>query len=54
VTRSRWFDSWNVVGGKHLSMVLGLATGGMPVSFGRFDYRCDCCEFVALGHGWVT
>jgi hypothetical protein len=32
-------------------MVIGLATGGMPVSVGRFfGYRCDSCEFVALDY----
>jgi hypothetical protein len=43
-------------------MVLGLATGGMPVSFidfcyrsvGQFGYRCDSYELVALGYSWVT
>jgi hypothetical protein len=35
-------------------MVLGLATGGMPLSIGQFGYRCDSCEFVALGYSWVT
>jgi hypothetical protein len=37
-----------------VSMVLGLATGGMHVSFGWFDYRCDSCELVAIGYSWVT
>jgi hypothetical protein len=32
-------------------MVLGLATGGMPVSVGRFfGYRWDACELMALDY----
>jgi hypothetical protein len=62
LTRSRWFDSWYATGGKPVGIVLGLAiggmyvssvglaTGGMPVSFGWFGYRCDSCELVALGY----
>jgi hypothetical protein len=26
------------------------ATGGMPVSVGRFGYRCDLCELEALDY----
>jgi hypothetical protein len=52
--------------GKPVSIVLGLAIGGMPmsyvglvtcgmhVSFSQFGYRCDSCELVALGCSWVT
>jgi hypothetical protein len=54
------------IGVKPVSIVLGLAmggmpmsyvclvTGGMPVSVGQFGYRCDSCELVALGYSWVT
>jgi hypothetical protein len=47
---------------KHISIVLGLAIGGMPmryvglttgemlVSAGQFGYKCDSCELVALGY----
>jgi hypothetical protein len=41
------------IGGMHVSSI-GLAAGGMPVSFGCFGYRCDSCELVALGYSWVT
>jgi hypothetical protein len=37
-----------------VSMVLGLAMGGMTVSFGWFGYKCDSCELVTLGYSWVT
>jgi hypothetical protein len=37
-----------------MSMIFGLAIGGMPVSFSWFGYRCDSCELVAHGYGWVT
>jgi hypothetical protein len=33
---SGWFESWYAVGAKPVGMVLGLATGGMPTSVGRF------------------
>jgi hypothetical protein len=33
---------------------IGLAIGGMTVSFGRLGYRCDSCELVALDYSWVT
>jgi hypothetical protein len=33
---SNWFGSWYVVGATHVCMVLGLATGGMPVSVVQF------------------
>jgi hypothetical protein len=33
---SNWFGSCYVAGAKPAGMVLGLATGGMPVSVGRF------------------
>jgi hypothetical protein len=33
---SSWFGSWHVGGAKPVCMVPGLATGGMPVSFGWF------------------
>jgi hypothetical protein len=57
---------WYVVGAKPVSIVLGLAIGGMPkssvglvtcgmlVSVGQFGYMCDSCELVALGYSWVT
>jgi hypothetical protein len=53
---SSWFGSWYAVDVKPVCMVLGLATGGMPVSSvgldtGEmsvssvgFDYRWDTCE----------
>jgi hypothetical protein len=31
-----------------MGIVLGLATGGMPVSFGWFGYMCDSCELEGL------
>jgi hypothetical protein len=49
-----------------VSIVLGLAIGGMPmryvglttgemlVSAGQFGYRCDSYELVALGCCWAT
>jgi hypothetical protein len=40
-------------GGMPVSSV-GLATGRMPVSFGWFGYRWDSCELVPLGYNWVT
>jgi hypothetical protein len=49
-----WFGYWYAVGGKPVSMLFGLATGGMSVSFGWLGYRCDSCELVALGYSWVT
>jgi hypothetical protein len=60
------FGSWYAEGGKPVSIVLGLAIGGMPVSsigfatggmfvsFGRFGHRCDSCELVTLCYSWVT
>jgi hypothetical protein len=42
--------SWYAAGAKSICMVFGLATGGMPVSFGRFGYKCDSCEFEPLGY----
>jgi hypothetical protein len=33
-----------------VGIVLGLAIGGMPASFGQFGYRCDSYELVALGY----
>jgi hypothetical protein len=41
------------IGGMPMSSV-GLATGGMPVSVGQFGYRCDSCELVAHGYSWKT
>jgi hypothetical protein len=49
-----------------VSIVLGLAIGGMPmryvgltigemlVSTGQFGYRCDSRELVILGYCWAT
>jgi hypothetical protein len=37
-----------------MSIILGLATCVMPVSFNRFGYMCDSCELVAPGYSWVT
>jgi hypothetical protein len=66
VTGSSWFGSWYAAGARPVSIVLGLAiggmpmcyfglvTGGMPVSIGQFGYGCDSCELVALGYSWVT
>jgi hypothetical protein len=54
VTRSDWFGSLNATSGKPVNVVHGLATCGMSVSFGRFGYRCDSYELVALGYNWVT
>ncbi len=51
---SSWFGSWYAAGAKPVCVVLGLATGGMPVSVGQFGYRCDSCELVALGYSWMT
>jgi hypothetical protein len=34
--------------------MLVLATGGIPVSVGQFDYRWDSCELVAPGYSWVN
>jgi hypothetical protein len=31
-----WFNLWYAAGAKPVCMVLGLATGGMPMSIGRF------------------
>jgi hypothetical protein len=57
---------WYTAGAKPVSIVLGLAiagmpmsyvglaTGGMHVSVDQFGYRCDSCEFVPLGYCWVT
>jgi hypothetical protein len=53
---SSWFGSWYAAGVKPVCMVLGLATGGMPmssvglatcemlVSSVGFGYRWDACE----------
>jgi hypothetical protein len=41
------------IGGMHMSPV-GLATGGMPASIGRFGYMCLSYELVALGYSWLT
>jgi hypothetical protein len=53
---SSWFGSWYIAGVKPMCMVLGfatggmpvsyvgLATGGMPVSFVGFGYKWDACE----------
>jgi hypothetical protein len=40
-------------GGMPVSSVV-LATGGMPMSIGQFGYRCDSCELVTLGYSWVS
>jgi hypothetical protein len=37
-----------------MSMVLGLATGGTPVSIDWFGYKSDSYELVALIYSWVT
>jgi hypothetical protein len=67
VPRSRWLGSWNVVGGKPVSMVLGLVIGGIPVrmvlglatcgmsvSSVWFGYRSDSCDLQALWYSWVN
>jgi hypothetical protein len=36
-----------------VSIVLSLTICGMHVSSVRFGYRCDSCEFLALGYSWV-
>jgi hypothetical protein len=41
------------IGGMPVSSI-GFATGGMFVSFGRFGHRCDSCELVTLCYSWVT
>jgi hypothetical protein len=40
------------IGGMPMSSV-GLTTGGMPVSVGQFGYRCYSCE-LAFGYSWAT
>jgi hypothetical protein len=57
---------WSAAGARHVSIVLGLAIGGMHMSsvglvtsgilmsVGQFGYRCDSCGLVALGYSWVT
>jgi hypothetical protein len=45
---------WNAIDGKHVSIVLGLVTSGMPVSSILFGYRSDSCELKTLGYCWVT
>jgi hypothetical protein len=37
------------IGGMPVSSI-GLVTGGMSVSVGQFGYRFDSCELVALGY----
>jgi hypothetical protein len=49
---SSWFGSWYAAGVKHVFMVLGLATGVRPMSFGHFGYRgetCELCSVLAIG-----
>jgi hypothetical protein len=57
---------WYAAGAKPVSIALGLAIDGMPmssigsaiggmlVSVGQFGYRCDSCELVALVYSWAT
>jgi hypothetical protein len=59
---SSCFDLWYATDVSHVSTILGLAIGGMPmssiglvtgemsVSVGQFGYRFDSCELVALGY----
>jgi hypothetical protein len=44
LTGSSWFGWWYAAGAKPMCMVLGLATGGMPMSSVDFGYRWDACE----------
>jgi hypothetical protein len=49
---SSWFGSWYAIGAKPVCMVLGLATGVRPVSFGHFGYRgetYELCSVLAIG-----
>jgi hypothetical protein len=58
------FGSWYATGAKPVCMVLGLATGGMPVSsvglaIGGmhvssvgFGYTWDACELCWFGYRW--
>jgi hypothetical protein len=48
LTESRWFGSWYAIGAKSVCMVLGLATGVRPVSFGCFGYRGETCELCLV------
>jgi hypothetical protein len=54
---SSWFGSWYAAGAKPVCMVLGLATGLRPVSFGHFGYRgetCELCSVLAIGMRLVS
>jgi hypothetical protein len=41
---SSWFGSWYAAGAKSMCMVLGLATGVRPMSFGHFGYGGETYE----------
>jgi hypothetical protein len=43
LTGSSWFGSWYAAGAKPVCMVLGLATGVRPMSFGCFGYKDETC-----------
>jgi hypothetical protein len=54
---SSWFGSWDAAGAKPVCMVLGLATGVRPVSFGHLGYKGETCELysvLATGVGPVS
>jgi hypothetical protein len=50
LTGSGWFASWYVAGAKLVCMILGLTTGGIPVSSVGFGYRWDACELCWFGY----
>jgi hypothetical protein len=41
---SSWFGSWYAASAKPVCMVLGLARGVRPMSFGHSGYRGETCE----------
>jgi hypothetical protein len=48
LTGSRWFGSWYATCVKTVCMVLDLATGVRPVSFGHFSYKGETCELCLV------
>jgi hypothetical protein len=48
LTGSSWFGSWYAAGAEPVCMVLGLATGVRPMSFGCFGYMGETSELSTV------
>jgi hypothetical protein len=52
VTGSSWFGLWYAAGAKPVCMILGLVTGGMPVSSVGLATGGMSVSSVGFGHRW--